>query len=1133
MALVEQVHVARRYQRAIRIDMDLGDSDALEGFICPQSSAEVLDNMAHHVIETGHGAFTWTGPYGGGKSSLAIVLGAILNGSGGLRREAQAILGERTSSLLLKAFPPRSRGWRVLPVSGRRGQPAQAIGEAIVATGLCRGHNIPSIWSEKNVLDRLKEIAGRNPRSNGGLVVFIDELGKFLESAARDGTDIYIFQQVAELASRSDGRLLVVGILHQAFEEYAHRLSREMRDEWAKIQGRFVDLPVNADGNEQIDLLARAIESNHPARSAGALANKVASLVQGNKPPQLAVMLEDCWPLHPVTACMLGPLSRRRFGQNQRSLFGFLNSAEPAGFRDFLCEASDTDLYTPNRLWDYLHINLEPSILVSPDGHRWALAGDALGRCEAMGGSDLHLRLLKVIALADLLKERSRLPASRGLLELALPDQSAKAVGKALDDLQDWSLVTFRKFTDAWSIFEGSDFDIDEAMDQAIQDADMETLALERFASFQPMVAKRHYHETGALRWFDVRLAPLAELEQSIRAYQPRHGAIGCFLLAIPTQGEPSSSATTLCREAVESTDNRDVVIGLSPGAWSIPSLAMELSALEHVLEDRSELQSDRVARTEVLARIGEVRERIEADLARAFDNASWYRKDARDATLSRAALNRLASELADARFHDAPLIHNELLSRVKPSSNAVAARNALLRRMVLNEGDERLGIDGFPAEGGLYVSLLEATRLHRKTPDGWRFVSPESKPGDRYNLEHLWEAARGLLKASSERAVPISDLYKLWQVAPFGVKDGLLPVLSVAFLLAERGTLAFYRQGVFQPRLSDLDVDYLAKDPSDIQVRWMDLSGISRDLLSELAGVVRQFDVDNELRCLEPIDVARGLVAIHDRLSPWVSRTQRLSQNAIRIRQLFKQAKDPNRLIFDDMPKLLSGTGKANESTTAFRIASAVREGLKEMCDAYPAMLDRLRGTLLAELDVPTTAPAMMQELRDRAANVRELGGDHRLEAFIMRLALFEGSDADMEGLAGMAVNKPVHSWVDPDVDKALVELADMAQRFVRAEAFAHVKGRRDKRHAMAVVVGLEGRPAPAHYEFQVSDLERHSVRALVETVTTALKTSGEDQLNVVIAALAEVTARYLGDIGMSALSPSDKPIIQTDERH
>ena len=42
MALADHVHVARRFQRAIRIDTDLTSPSALEGFICPRSSADVL-----------------------------------------------------------------------------------------------------------------------------------------------------------------------------------------------------------------------------------------------------------------------------------------------------------------------------------------------------------------------------------------------------------------------------------------------------------------------------------------------------------------------------------------------------------------------------------------------------------------------------------------------------------------------------------------------------------------------------------------------------------------------------------------------------------------------------------------------------------------------------------------------------------------------------------------------------------------------------------------------------------------------------------------------------------------------------------------------------------------------------------
>ena len=376
MALADRIRIARRFQRSIRIDSDLGDPAALDGFICPRSSAEVLETMARHVAENGQGAFTWTGPYGSGKSSLVVALSAALNGDRKLSRNAESVLGQKTAALIWEALPPRTRGWRILPVVGRRDRPAQVIGEAITATDFLAGRR-SRLWTDKHVLDALDKIAALNPRAGGGLVVFIDEMGKFLEAAANDGSDIYLFQELAERASRSDKRLIVVGILHQAFEEYAHRLSREMRDEWSKIQGRFVDLVVNASGDEQIDLLSRAIESDHPKKP-GPLAKGVAQRAQRQPSPYFAEMLEDCWPLHPIVACLLGPISRRRFGQNQRSIFGFLNSAEPQGFQDFLRFAGDDDIYGPDRLWDYLRINLEPSILASPDGHRWALAMDAL-----------------------------------------------------------------------------------------------------------------------------------------------------------------------------------------------------------------------------------------------------------------------------------------------------------------------------------------------------------------------------------------------------------------------------------------------------------------------------------------------------------------------------------------------------------------------------------------------------------------------------------------------------------------------------------------------------------------------------------------------------------------------------------
>ncbi len=1114
MPLNKRVRIARRFMRSIRIDADLGEDTALEGFICPQSSADVLTTMARHVSETGQGAFTWTGPYGSGKSSLVVALSALLNGNAGLQKQATKVFGQKLTNSIWKLLPTGTRGWRVVPVVGRRDDPVSVIGEAVQRAGLVS--RLPrGGWTESNLIATLTDAAASKPKTHGGLILFIDEMGKFLEAAAQNGSDLYILQQLAEAASRSKGRLLLVGVLHQAFDEYAHRLSHEMRDEWSKIQGRFIDLVVNTAGEEQIELISRAIESDHRPKGPGSLSTAVAKFARRERAgdaAQLAAMLEACWPLHPIVACLLGPISRRRFGQNQRSIFGFLNSSEPHGFQDFLDHAGEEELYGPDRLWDYLRANLEPSILASPDGHRWALAAEALERCESIGGDALHIKLLKTIAVIDLFKERSGLVASSQLLRSCFPQTSAKALEKALSQLDNWSFTVFKKFLDAHAIFAGSDFDIDQAVRAALDDIDeIDFKALRSLAGLQPILAKRHYHETGALRWFEVNIVPVSGLDEFASDFEPENGAIGQFLLAIPTEEEGEEEAEDLCRKAARHSAAWDIVVGISKRSWAIMPLARELFALDSVRNDHPELAGDSVARREVAARLAALQALLETELHKAFDNAVWFRKSHQPKRLRQADLNSIASELADRRFEQSPCLHNELLNRQKPSSNAIAAQNSLLRRMVQNEGEPRLGIEGFPAEGGLFASVLESTGLYTQEGKGWRFVSPTESKADPCRLAPMWEAAFAHVKEHAKRTVAVSELFDLWRAPPFGVKDGLMPILAVAFVMSQRDKLAVYREGIFRARFDDVDVEYLAKDAASIQLRWMDLSDVSRRLLSGMAKVVRDLDANNKLVHLEPIDVGRGLVAIYDQLPQWTSRTMRLSSNAVRVRDIFKRAHDPNKFLFDDIPGTLGEDVSLANGDDLRRVIGTVREGLEELVQAYPSMLHRLRDIMLSELQVPNVSPQSLAELRDRAENIRQLAGDFRLDAFIGRISQFDGSDESFEGIASLAANKPPRDWIDPDLDQAAIELADMAQKFLRAETFARVKGRPDKRQAMAVVIGVNGRPAPLLEEFDIADSDRAAVNALIERVAATLDESDTSQRSIILAALAELSTRYM----------------------
>ncbi|NBT59287.1 ATP-binding protein, partial [bacterium] len=568
------------------------------------------------------------------------------------------------------------------------------------------------------------------------------------------------------------------------------RLTRDVRDEWAKIQGRFVDLPLNVAGEELIDLIGRAIKSDIKPTKVSSIAKDTAEHISNWRRvhvESLAKSLTQCWPLHPVTAALLGPISRRRFGQNQRSVFGFLNSAEPSGFQDFLktTPIGQDNLYNPAELWDYLKANLEPSIMASPDGHKWSLAVDALFRAEAMNDDQNILDVLKCISLMDLFQERSGLSPEESLLALCMQKISAKELEQILNKLTSQSIICYRKHKKAYSLHQGSDFDIDAATEEAHkQTPALDFDRIRQAARFQPVVAKKHYHETGALRWFDVDLVPAEQAQKVAEAYQPSEGSIGLVMIVL---GSPESgNVEKICRTASSANKEWPVFVSGAKNSWLIRSHAQELQALEWIRSNNHSLGGDTVARREVESRLAKTKDSLEEHLSGALSSGKWYIDGNAGSALTFRELHALASEKADVLYPQSPKINSELINRIKPSSNSVSALKALLKAMIECQGKNRLGIEGYPAEGGLFETLLASSGLYGETGEGLIFKLPTPK-NDTARIRPLWEAADRFFKKNQNRAIPITELYKIWSEKPYGVKEGLLPFFAVSYLMTRQ----------------------------------------------------------------------------------------------------------------------------------------------------------------------------------------------------------------------------------------------------------------------------------------------------------------------------------------------------------
>lgn len=1133
--LSEVVELTRQFQRAVRLDADFGNIDALKGYICQGTARNVLENTARQVTSTLNRSFTWTGPYGGGKSSLALALCSIVSPNQKIRSAAFDVLGidRKSGGEISKAFSTSKAGWLVLPVVGYRGS---VIDEIFVSLGKYTNVQIKDKGKQtvrQRTTQLLQLLADQAlQRMEDGVLLVIDELGKFLEASASDGDDIYFYQELADLASRCKGKIIVVGILHQSFEQYANRLSSELRDEWRKIQGRYTDIALVSASDEVVELTGRAISSSHIHPESLLISEQVANSIRHRRPGldvNFAQSLDRCWPLHPVTAALLGPVSKRRFGQNERSTFGFLASVEARSLKEFLqtTPISAKLMYTPSAYWEYLRTNLEPSILASPDRHRWAQSVEAVERTEQrQKDGDLHIQLVKTIALIDLFRNGSGLVADDVLLNSCILDQDGypideRLLASALQDLQRWAVVMYKRHIGSWSITEGSDFDLDAVLSKELGTIDEPNISdLSKLVKLQPILAKRHYCETGTLRWMVPLMTHSTQIVGGVNHATAVCGgnsrilgqssAFGAFLLVLPARNQTTRQTLGIIRKIDLHFDiEKPILIGVPKNGEAIRELGRELLAYERIRLTSSELENDAVARRELAARTNDVRSRLEDELRDALLNVQWA-NDQEAATDSKSnpvrlasSLPQLASILADKVFHKSPQIFSELVNRDLPSSNSIKARKDLLYAMLRAGDQSRLGLVAYPAEAGLYANLLEASGIHRRSEDvmgtptekRFGFFAPTEVYGLRGgSFVALWTAATNLVVKDSQM-ISLVDLYALWQASPFGVRAGVLPILWLAFILANQHCMAVYKDGMFIPELRDVDVDEALQNPSRFAIRHVQIDENRKQILQ---GIASQLNDLGQHVDLDPLQAARSMVGLVYALPQWTLVTNQLSKRGRAVRDTLTKASDPHKVLFVDLPVLFGDISIED-------YLAGLKEALSELLDIYPSMLRKVLQRTLDTLDASMMTNEDINVLQARARTVHGISGNLQLDAFAGRLATMSHDQAAIEGLLGLALNKPPRDWNDRDIDATLIQLAQWALLFRQIEAVSAVQDRAPTRNAIAVVFGAGKQGRTVSESFDVSAAEEAHIETLATKIMSQLKGGTRE---ICLAALARAGA-------------------------
>lgn len=1038
----EKYKIATSYQRSTRLDIDLSHL-MFEKLIMHETYKELIDKIIGQY-ESGQHAFTLTGPYGGGKSTFAVLLSGLLSSDEKIKKTAEDLLSKNTLNRFRKSFNSQKNGWVVIKVvsdsddyiTSLHSAMKNAINDFWGKRAPKEISNLSKPRSYNTLIKQFELVSNYAVKKGGGLIILYDELGKVFENAANNNTDVYFFQVLGENFNRSKNPCVFLGILHQAFQEYAKNTTQTIRDDWAKIQGRFIDLPFAIGIEEVIKLINNAILGPKAPKIAEGNCKKVVESLNDNRLKNLKNFdkeLSGCWPLHPMTALLLGPISKRRFGQNERSTFGFLSSHEPFGFKYFLTnQFKKKNSYTPDILWDYLKHNLEPAIIVSPDGPNWSESTTTIKRVEDRD-ADNHVKILKTISIIDLFGKPYGLVANEKTLKMIFQEIEANELLNILKDLHNWSSVIYKKYLNSYAIFSGSDIDLDSEIKNIDNNLDVESdKYLELIELEECVIAKRHYHEKGTLRWLDKRLYSIKDLDDQLENWETSKGEISSFII---------------CSEKIEYPEKYkkfDIVIGDSKNINELKSCARDLRILNIAKENITGLAGDRIAREELFSRIDEATSNLKLLTKDSFNQAKWFIHG--NELEDKKNLSHIASEVADILYSKSPKINSEIINKDKPSSSAAAAQRKLLYAMVANPLNtieetkynneiENLGIEKHPPELGLYLTLLNAEKIHKKDKKLgiWKFSKPT-----RGNFLEMWEAADSFLKSCDQTNKPLSDLYEIWKAQPFGLKEGVLPIYAMAFMLVNEDKAGFYLDGIYKPNLNAIFVERLSHSPKNITIRYFDSKGVHKNTLklySELASEVLGTNAEKDA-----LKVAKPIAKFGANLPEYTKLTKTLSSRTENIRNVILRANDPIKLISDDLKEAcgLKISDKVNDE-----MMKNLENSLKELQSCYDNLIENLKREFFNEFHLKGNDQKKIEDLQKRAKKIREsnVSSDFKFEGIINILsdANYENNWIDL--CASKLVNRRPKVWSDSDEKNFYIELHEFAKQFMRVEDYAKAK--------------------------------------------------------------------------------------------
>jgi len=844
----------------------------------------------------------------------------------------------------------------------------------------------------QEIFDSIFDLYNSISKANGLLVICIDEFGKFLEYASQNNPEreMYFIQQLAEFVNESNRNIVLITSVHQAIDAYANDLSDSQKNEWRKVKGRLHEITFNEPVEQLLYLASQHFKNKFSESKKDE--KYLNQLVKLNSTNHCFTIGEDfidrvgvdLYPLDVLSAILL-TLSLQRYGQNERSLFSFLETSDHLG----VSSLKKDELFDLPKLYDYLFVNLY-SLLISkhnPDYSQWALIKGSVERSEVQidNHQNITLDLIKIIGLLNLFTNKGAQINNDLLLGYLSYKYKKENIITSIKSLEKFKIIRFSDFNKSYKLFGGTDLDIEDALIKIgnnLDDSIDIVSKLNETFDFPVITAREITYTTGTPRLFQFEIS-----DKPIHK-TPKDEVDG-FINLIFNEGLEQDEIINFSRD-----NDSAILYGYYKNTSTIRKTLLDILKTEKVLKGVE--PSDTFAKEELLTIVNSQKALLNHYVLDSLysDKIIWYFKGVRKDFESKKSLNQGLSDICREIYPTTPVIKMELINKHKVSGAVNTSRKAYFERLVKHWNEKDLGYpeDKFPADKTIYWSFIKNNGIHREVGNNYILTRPDEQ---NENLLIIWEACEAFLREAKKENKPITELIETLKSKPYKLKQGVIDFLIPTFLFTKRGDFALYNvDGGYLPYITETVLYMITRNPQEFSVKSFELSDLRLTMFNKYRGFLNQ-ETKDSISNESFIESIRPFLVLYKGLTVYSQNTQRLSKEALNLRDTIANATDPEKVFFENFPKALGVDIKElmDDERKFDDYIIEFQKTILEIKDSFDELLNRFEVYLTKEiLGVKSKFPNYKTALKKRFSSLKE----HQILPSQKTLMLRINSDLD-----------------------------------------------------------------------------------------------------------------------------------------